>query len=345
MSKQANKTMIGGFVVGAVALLFIGIVIFGSGRFMEKTLKFVLYFEGSVNGLDVGAPVVFRGVKVGSVTKVSILADARDMSVRIPVIIEVDPDRMQLKRGKRYDPLGNAPRLIKRGLRAQLTLQSMITGQLMIQFDFYPDEPARLVGADSKYTELPTIPSTIEQLTQKLENLHIEETFNNFSTAIAGLEKIINSKEILKTISSLYLTMEDLRGLVQRVDKDVMALVSTADTTFKHGRSLIQNLDSRIGPLFSDTQGTLKSYDKLASSVNRQVEPLAIGVDEAVKAFAGASLQAQNTLRAMEGVVSEDSALAFELTSTLKELSSAARSIRVWADYLERHPEALIRGK
>ncbi len=123
MSKQANKTVIGGFVVGAVALAVVGIVIFGSGRFFAKTNRYVLYFEGSVKGLSVGAPVVFRGVKIGSVTDIRLVAIAKTLTINIPVFVEIAPERFRIELGLaivfRPDPKKALKLLIDRGMRAR----------------------------------------------------------------------------------------------------------------------------------------------------------------------------------------------------------------------------------
>ena len=125
MSKPANKALIGGFVVGAIALIVAGILIFGSGRFLGKTYKFVMYFDGSVKGLNVGSSVVFRGVKIGTVTDILLRYDPADMSIKIPVIIEIEPDRVDVIGGppRERDVERTLGELIERGLKARLQMQ------------------------------------------------------------------------------------------------------------------------------------------------------------------------------------------------------------------------------
>ena len=138
MAKQANRMMIGGFVVLAVIIMAASLVVFGSGKFFKKTNKYILYFDESVKGLSVGAPVLFQGVQVGSVTSIILQADFVKMKTQIPVIIEIEPDRCKVRTGERsYRKV--AEKLIEMGLRAQLVMQSFITGQLMIELDFYPN--------------------------------------------------------------------------------------------------------------------------------------------------------------------------------------------------------------
>ena len=97
MAKQANRMMIGGFVVLAVIIMAASLVVFGSGKFFKKTNKYILYFDESVKGLSVGAPVLFQGVPVGSVTSITLQADLVTMKTQIPVLIEIEPDRWQVR--------------------------------------------------------------------------------------------------------------------------------------------------------------------------------------------------------------------------------------------------------
>jgi len=322
MSKKASKTLIGGFVVGAVALVVAGVLVFGSGRFLAPSYPYVMYFTGSVKGLSVGAPVLFRGVKIGSVKDIVLRVDPADMSFRIPVFIEIEPYRFggiesDWRKRKGGDGL---ELLIERGLRAQLQLQSMVTGQLMIELDFYPDTPVRLVGSDIEYPEIPTIPSSMEQLSKTIQNLPLEELANKLTAAISGIERAVNSPEVAESLTTMNETLKDLQKLVQ-------------------------NINSQVDPIGSGLEETGKNVQKLVQDVDGHMRRLLSSIEKTTKSLNGALEQAEKTLGAIEGVTGRDSALVYQLTKTLEELSAAARSIRIWADYLERHPEALIRGK
>ena len=174
MSKGASKTLIGGFVVGAIALLLVAVLIFGSGKIFSQRIKLVLFFEESVSGLSVGAPVVFRGVTIGSVVGMELWNYPQELKVLIPVYIEIDPTRFKIKgEGSRFKPLELFDRQIKRGLRAQIKMQSLVTGQLMIYADYFPDKPIRLVKAEPRYPEIPTIPSGTEEIMKTLEQIPV----------------------------------------------------------------------------------------------------------------------------------------------------------------------------
>ncbi len=166
MSKQASTTLIGAFVIGGLALAVALLLIFGSGKIFRKTHPFILYFAGNVNGLNIGAPVKFKGVNIGEVTKVLIRFDQPSSDIHVPVIIEMDEKKMRdsgIQETHLRDP-NFMKNTIEEGLRAQLATQSMVTGLLYISLDFKPDKPAHFVGESTqKYQEIPTIPTSMEE--------------------------------------------------------------------------------------------------------------------------------------------------------------------------------------
>jgi paraquat-inducible protein B len=306
--------------LGAIALAVIAVVVLGSGKFFKQTLEVVCYFEGDIKGLNIGSPVVFRGVKIGSVTNIIIRFDPQKLDFKIPVFIEIEPDRLETigprptRKGERMKPL------IDKGLRAQLEMQSFVTGQLQVGLDFFPDKPAKFVGADPKYIEIPTVPTPLEELAKKIEKLPIEKIFEKLLAAVDGIEKVVNSPELKGSVRSLQLALEDVRKLVHNLDNQVGPLASNLNETVKETRGVVHNLGDRIGPLSDNIEKTIKSAEATLNAAQKAIE----GID---------------------GTVGEGSTVAYELTKTLEEVSSLARSIRHLTDYLERHPEALLRGK
>jgi paraquat-inducible protein B len=294
VSIKAKPTVIGAFVVGAVALAVAGVLVFGSGTFLKERITYVAYFEGSISGLSVGAPVVFRGVKIGSVSDILVEFEPKDMSVRIPVIIEFEPERVTRVSGEAA-PRKNMALMIERGLRAQLQLQSLVTGQLIVALDFYPDKPIRLLGVDNRYLEFPTIQTSMQELTKTLENLPLEELVNKLMLTVEGVERLVNSPEITESVRTL-------------------------NETLKEVQVLTKNLSDKSGPITSN-------------------------IEKTTKAATAALEQVDKTLYLVDDILAEDSEPRHELVKALKEVSAAARSVRNLADYLERHPEALIHGK
>jgi paraquat-inducible protein B len=348
MAKQASKTLIGGFVVGAVALIVAGVLVFGSGKFFQERSKYVLFFPGSLKGLSVGAPVLFQGVQVGSVTDISLEASAEDLTLQIPVTIEIHPKKFKVVRGKRRkqsDPYETLSVLVERGLRAQLQQQSFVTGQLMIGLEFYPDTPVRLVGIDTEYPEVPTIPTPLETLSKTLRDLPLEELVNRVMSAVKGIEKLVNSPDLTGSISSLNLALEGARKLIGNIDSQIEPLAVSLDKTIKDYGKLAQEVDEEVEPIGDEVEKTLAAYRKLAENVDHQVDPLISSLHATLKAARLALEQGEKTLATAEYTLSEDSTTIYELNNSLKEISAMARSIRQLADYLERHPESLLSGK
>jgi len=344
MSKQGNKTIVGGFIVGALALVVIAVLIFGSGRFWKTRLTYVVFFRGSVKGLNVGAPVVFRGVKVGVVKDITLQADPDTLDMRIPVYIELEPGRIQGIRLE-MDPDLFLKLMVDRGLRAQLQLQSLLTGQLVVELDFHRDAPLTLVGVDLKYPEIPTIKSSFEELSHTIQNLPLDELANELTLALTGIERVVNSPEVTKSIKTLSQTLNDIQSLVRNLDRRVDSLATVMEETVKDYGKVARNVDSRIEPLADGFAVVEQDVQKLTRNLDGQVTRVANSIDVTAKAAIAALTQAKKTLASIEGLTGQDSALVYEIKRTLDELSTAARSIRVWAEYLERHPEALIRGK
>lgn len=193
MSRKANKTVIGLFTVGALVLLIIGVVVFGSGALFKRINKFVLYFDGSVKGLSIGAPVMFRGVSIGTVKDISLIYDSKAGTIMLPVIIEIEEGRIEGTPS--FGEVGADKKMIELGLRGKLEVQNFLTGQLMISFDFYPEEPVELRGIFKKYPELPTLP-TSPDIFALMNELPIKEIAKNLEATAEGINRLVNSSDL-----------------------------------------------------------------------------------------------------------------------------------------------------
>jgi paraquat-inducible protein B len=328
MAKEMSKTVIGAFVISAIALMVGGVLIFGGGQLFKKTNKYVLFFEGSVQGLTKGSPVVWRGVQIGSVQQIILLADQATMTIQIPVIIEIEPARFELKgETKKRDPKGNVAKLIKLGLRAKLASQSLVTGQLLIEMDLHPEIPARLVGSDFPYPEIPTIPSTLEQIAQTINELPIKQMFNKLENAIENVSGVLGDPALKDMVGSAREALE------------------SANHLFKQTEKLVANIDGQVVPLSDSIKKTAGNAQQLLQNVDGQVEPLASKIRATFAEATGALMEAKTALEGVSNLSAESSETAYRLGRALEELSRAARSFRVLADYLEQNPDALLRGK
>jgi paraquat-inducible protein B len=317
MAKQANRMMIGGFVVMAVFLLAASLVVFGSGKFFQKTNTYVLYFNESIKGLSVGAPVLFQGVQVGSVTSITIQTDLVKMQTQIPILIAIEPDRFNVQSGER-DYRKVAEKLIQKGLRAELVMQSFITGQLMIGLDFHTDTgicflPGQVDKEYKDYIVIPTCPSTAEKLADALGKLDLGALQKKLESGLDGIDKLVHNPDLTASIRDLKETLQSARKLITKVDR-------------------------QVDPLTKDMRKTVKDFGRLADGVDSRVNVLSNNVDKSLSSL-------DKTMSAVRGVISPDAPSVVDLENTLKEVSAMSRSIRELADYLEQHPASLIRGK
>jgi paraquat-inducible protein B len=343
MSKQASKTVIGAFVVGALALVVVGILMFGSGKFLKKSAPCVMYFEGSVSGLSVGAPVVFRGVKIGSVTDIQLIYDRKDQTFQIPVYAQIEPERA-MRIGGEPDPEQNFKMLVEKGLRAQLATQSFVTGQLMVSLDLFPDKPAELHG-DGTIPEIPTVPTTLQLLAKKLEELRLEEIVKNLSDIAEGVNRLVNSPELRNSLESLEKSMKEIQQFAGTLNEGTKTVLGSVEDAVKDYGKLAKTLDGQLGEVGPAAKATVQDFGKLARSADGQMSDVATSVKRTLGTANAAMEQAQRTLLTAQKVTDENSPMVNQVTIALEELALAARSIRALADYLERHPEALIQGK
>jgi paraquat-inducible protein B len=333
MAAKSNPKVIGGFVVGAVALLVAGVIAFGGGQYFTPRDKAVLYFsEASMSGLDIGSPVTFRGVKVGSVTDIVIHYDIDEQKLTIPVYIEIDLSRFEIVRGER-DAKKNVQALIDRGLRAQLVVQSLVTGQASIDFSFRPDQPAAYVGAEKRFVELPTIPSDIDLLKANLSSV---------LQRIAKLPLDEIGARTLDTIDSTNALMKNINGELTGVATSIRGIGDQATATLKDAQARLQLQD---GEPMNNLNNAIVDAQKLVNKVNGGIDPIIADANRLTTMTLSTMDQMKLTLEAARSSISPDSDLYFQMTRTLKEIQTTANAIRALADYVQRHPDALLLGK
>lgn len=340
MGKQASRTVIGAFVVGAIALAVAGVLVFGSGKLLSKQARFVMFFDGSLKGLQVGAPVVMQGVKIGQVTDIYVMADPATLEFYNPVFVEIDPGKIRVAGQEtttwkmRKEEYSDYQALVKKGMKAQLVLQSYVTGQLWIGLGLYPDKPVRLVGMIKDVPEIPTIPLTLEELEKTIGELPVKQIVWKLDNVITGIDRLVNSPELQRTVVNLEKATGDIDRLVKRVDSQVEPLSSDVRRTLEEAN---KTLASAQGAL-AQTEKTLAFKEgvpgQVAENLLATLTSARIALDESRKA-----------LVAVQDFTSQSAYLGYEADSTLEQVKSLSRSMRSLTDYLDRHPESLIRGK
>lgn len=338
MGNKANPKVIGAFVVGAFTLVVAGIMVFGSGQFLKRKVNYVFYFDGSINGLNKGAPVKFRGVKIGQVTDVLVELNYTKSTIKTPVFAEVEPDRVvpvdvQGFKGK----VGTGDiteNLIKKGLRAQLEVDSFVTGQLYIELDMLPDTPIRLVAKSNDFIEIPTIPSTLQQVTSTLKDIPLKAIFSKVSSSLDGIDRFVNSPELIGTMSAAHDAAREIKRLIQHLESFIRPLEVSIESTLAATRGGLEKADD-VGDAIT------KTLNELGRDVKKAVKQL----DKTLRATQVAMKKADGTLATYQGLVAEGSKTRYDFDSLLVEVRGAARSVRILADYLERNPQSLLRGK
>ena len=268
---------------------------------------------------------------VGFVTEIELQGDINTLETQVQVIMQLFPDQFVVtKKGVAVTEAAretvDAQDLINAGLRAQLNAESFVTGQLLIELDFHPDTPPLYRGERPPHPEIPTIPSGIERvladlqtfMAQVQEHLDVETAIDNLQSALRGIDELANSQDIRDSLAGLNRIIND--DNTQRLTSDLRLALDDARKALQDARKLVNNADAKIGPL----------VDELMPAIDR---------------LDGALGAAQDALRNASRQIQGDTELAYELNSTLDELQGAARSLRVFLDFIERNPEALIRGK
>jgi paraquat-inducible protein B len=331
MSKPVNPYTIGAFLVGSLALLVAAILIFGGGQFLKKKSEYVVYFEGALNGLNVGAPVKLQGVQIGTVKEISLELDQKAISITKPVVIEIDPQVIMDSTGHSMEAAAtlrqrqqNAKRLIDAGIKAQLQMQSLLTGLLYVEFNFYRDSPLGLTGLHYKdLPELPSVPTTADQLKNtadelltKFRQLPIEDIVRDLAATLKEIREIATSDELKKNRAALAKTLDETEKLVANLNRNLTPMVKNMNSTITDTRVLVQQFNRDMRPVLISTGKTLDTANSVLE-------------------------ESRHTLGSMDALAGPDA----PLWQSLEALRDAAQSTKDLTDYLERHPDSIIYGK
>jgi phospholipid/cholesterol/gamma-HCH transport system substrate-binding protein len=368
MSTRVNSAAIGAFVVGAIVLLLVALLVWGGTGLFRSKLTYVLFFDSAVTGLNKGAPVLARGVKIGEVTDVQLRWGTRGV---IGVYVGLEPDLVKgMAAGGPAQALERAVQ--QDGLRAQLRLESFVTGVLYVAFDLRPDTPIVLRGLDPKVPEMPTIPTDIEVWTaklerfaEKIEKIPLDHIGQSAAAVLDGVRNMVDSKEAQDLLRNADAAIGDARTLVRHVDAQIDPLIGQIRQTLARldggldaARKLVTDVDGRVDPLVTQAEATLKSAQtalddarpliedlrRIAGKLDAQADPLLTSLRGTSDAARVTLERAQVTLGSVDQTLEQDSPLGLELFQMLRELRAAAVALRSLADYLERVPDAPVYG-
>lgn len=323
MKEKTSKTLIGAFVLGALALVLIAVAIIGSGRLLSKQVNFVMFFDSSVRGLSPGSPVVFRGVPIGRVARITLSGDPHSMHFRIPVVIELDANRAQTMNSPEeslYDQPNFMKRLVDEGLRARLNTQSLLTGQLLIEFDFFDsdktDSTSAYLSSFDGMLVIPTVPSQLETIWQRLAQLPIETISSDILGITQKINKILDSPGLTDIPRNVNTTLASAQRSFEHLHEAVNALTGLAGQL----TTLTRTIDKETPETLEKARQLLAHYTQLAGHIE--------GVMENVR-----------------GLINPNSVLLIEFNRTVHEVGESAKAVRSLANTLERNPESLLMGK
>jgi paraquat-inducible protein B len=319
---KRNALLVGGFVLAAFVLIVAGVLTVGGSDLFAQRSKAIVYFQGSVRGLYVGAPITFRGVKIGEVESIGILVDPKSLVTRIPVGLALSPDALRLGEDG-VTRTRDIPQLVNRGLRARLIVQSVVTGQAAIDLDFKPNTPLTLVaGGQGKVPEIPAVRDRLEALIEQASEIPLADIV----------------KEMRQTVQSLDATLNTTRQVVETSGK------AFADTAAQARQSLAATTGA-VQAVQVQATSTLASIERLSESSRGVVLAAQPDLQLTLASTREAALSAQEAMDQLAGLTAAGTPLRADLEGAVRDLSLATRSLRGLADQLDRRPNALVFGK
>jgi paraquat-inducible protein B len=321
VSRRANPALIGSFVLGGVILAVIAVAAFGSGRLFRDTQRFISFFEGSVAGLDIGAPVRFRGIDVGAVRDVlldlpNVEREGRDL--RIAVVYDLDRQSLESRgaMSRLADPF-DIDTLIALGVRAQLATESLLTGRKYIALDLDPENPPAIDPVpNAPYLEIPAVNTGLERIEEAAYSIIAD-------LAAVPLDSLVTvATDALERFGALA-SSPDLAAAIERLPRTIDRL----DATLGDLQALLARVDSAVVPMTESVQRTAEQ----ASTTMRQLETTIADVGV--------------VLETAGGLLEPQSPVFVQFERAMIDLGGASRALRDLADYLERNPSALLRGR
>jgi paraquat-inducible protein B len=331
MSKQANPTVIGAFVVGGVVLIATAFALFGGSQIFAEKNRYVALFDEPTNGLRVGANVLLNGVRVGYVSDIDLIIDEVNFDTDTLVVLELLPEDIKTKSGQRlgedltarldHDTLVN-----KAGLRAALKIESFVTGQLRVELQLRPETVAVMRAVDPLYPEIPTITSNIQELLNEVQSWFTDVREN---VDIGGLSRRLNN--VLQALDELARS-EDLHQSLAGINH----FINDQD---------MQQLGGQLKATLDELLTASAAASSLFDNANEGVDVLVANLEPVLERLAAVLEEAEQTLTVAKSQLKGDSEQLYRLGETLDELERAARSVREFFNYLERNPESMLRGK
>lgn len=329
MKSKLSPTLIGAFVLGGGALLLVALLAFGGASLFTKPQRFAVFFDESVHGLDPGAPVKVRGVRVGRVADVTVRFDAARRDSMVEVVCEVTRNVLVGPDGKRIDfaAPGEIERLVQDGMRAELAVMGLATGLLYVELGFDEERryplPAELPRADLPV--VPAIPSAIAEFTASVTDLLGKLRQIDYAGISGDLKALLVSARTKIDALQLQPAVDEVQGAAAAV----RALAS----------------DPKIGEAFATANRTLAQLGTTIEHVDRQVGPAGEELQRTLVEARSAMTQLNTAAASVRALVGPQTGLGDEAVRALQRVGDAAEAMQRLVDFLERNPQALLSGR
>ena len=328
---KANPTAIGAFVLGALALVALAIITLGGSALFTPKQRAVVFFEGNVNGLVVGAPVNFRGVKVGSVDRIALQFDAATLKRLLSETLQGTEglgmkvlDSLKIG-GSREDADIPFEAFIQKGLRAKLNMESIVTGQLGVDLDFRPNTPLVLVGSPNpSIPEIPTVKSDFDVIKDQLSQIPFRQIADDVKTLVASISELSKSAG----------------GSLGTLDQELRSTATAARKTLDQASRTLATMDGTLAAVRGTADKASATLDVAGPQLNKTLASAELALGRAEKALGAAEQTLANTAE----LTAPGAPLRADLEQALRDLAASAESLRSFADTVERNPNALVFG-
>ncbi len=319
---KRHAFLVGAFVLLALVLVVAGVLTLNKSGWFHTRHQAVVYFDDSVKGLYIGAPVTFRGVKMGEVTRIGVEVNQQTLVARIPVTLTLGTESLQMDSGSGQTQELDLAELVKRGLRARLILQSVVTGQTAIELDFRPDLPGRLLaGGKGAIPEIPTMQDKLDALITQVQELPLGEMVT----------------ELRQTMRTLNDTLKTSQTAIEKTSQQLNATGVQARQTLATADAALKNVEAQ-------TTLTLQSLQQLSDTTRGTVTQMQPALQQTLQETRLAAEGARRAMQDLAAVAAPGSPLRTDVNAAVSDLSQAARSLRSFADQVEREPNSLIFG-
>ena len=334
MTPRPNAARIGLFAIGGLALLVAAVALLFGARWFAPTDRAVLHFSGSIYGLQLGSPVVFRGVRLGTVVAMGLAQNKGELAV--PVQVELERERVGALLAGSAQGRDALVLLVKKGLSAKLATHSLLTGQLYIDLDLRPALAPQAVAAEGNI-EIPTTLTRFQSLQDQLDRVDLRRMSEDLSAMLSAARATLTGPELKKALAELSQASASMSRLLATLDQRAPALADAAQGTLAQaGQASV-----RVGGAADRVTGAADRVSAAAAVVESALKPGAPLMASVQKAADELALSAV----ALRAATSDDSASLQSVQRAMGDVSRAARSVRELADLIEQQPQALIRGR